>query len=408
MPPRVVVAGCGFAGFSLLRRLSADRFDLTLVTPRNYFLFTPLLPSAATGSVEFRSIVEPARRRLRAVRVLEGRATSVDWEARSLAARSAVGDLPFGVPFDLLVVAVGSRSADFGVPGVREHAVGFTSVEDARAVRRRILEQFAFASVPGLGEEEIDTSLRFVVCGGGPTGVEVAAEIHDLLEEELARAFPSLAHRARVVLVEAGGRLLAAFDDALSDYASRHFRREGIEVRTGSPVRAIGAGRVELSGGESIRCGLTVWAAGTEPDPFVRELGAPLDRRGRVVVDSSFAVPSRPGVFAVGDCAAFGDPPLPATAQVAQKQGAHLAGVLVALERGRKPTPFHYRSLGMLTYIGGRRALADLPGVKWSGWGAWLFWRSVYVTRLVSLSNKAKVLFDWLKARLFGRDLARF
>jgi NADH:ubiquinone reductase (non-electrogenic) len=358
--------------------------------------------------VEFRSIVEPARRRLRGVRVVEGRATGVDWTARRLLGRSAVGDLPFAVPFDRLVVAVGSHASDFGVPGVHEHAVGFTSVEDARAVRRRILEQFAFASVPGVPDRELEVALRFVVCGGGPTGVEVAAEIHDLLGEELERAFPGLARRARVILVEAGSRLLAGFDDALSEYASRHFRRGGIDVRTGSPVRAVSAGRVELAGGESIPCGLVVWAAGTEPDPFVRELGVELDRRGRVVVDATFASASRPGLFALGDCAAVGETPLPGTAQVAQKEGAHLAGVLVALDRGRRPRPFEYRSLGMLTYIGSHQALADLPSVKWSGRAAWLFWRSVYITRLVSLSNKAKVLFDWIKARLFGRDLARF
>ena len=406
--PRLVVVGCGFAGFSLLRSLPRGRFDATLISPRNYFLFTPLLPSAATGTVELRSIVEPARRRLREVRVIEGRAESVDWEGRAVHGRAAVGEERFEIPFDHLVVAAGAEVATFGVPGIAEHAVPFASVEDAREVRRRILEQFARAAVPGTATEEIDAALCFVVCGGGPTGVEVAAEIDDLIGAELRRAFPELAGRARVVLVEAGPRLLASFDGALADYAARHFRREGIELRMDSPVRALAAGELELASGERLRCGLVVWAAGTRPASFVRTLGVPLDERGRVVADATFRVAARPGLWALGDCAAVGDPPLPATAQVAQQQGAHLARVLAAVDRGRAPRPFRFRSFGMLAYIGHHEALADLPGVKWSGRGAWLFWRSVYLTKLVSLANKAKVLFDWVKARLFGRDLARF
>ena len=400
--------GCGFAGYSLLRSLPRGRFETALVSPRNYFLFTPLLPSAATGTVEFRSIVEPARRRLRDVAVVEGRAEAVDWERRVLVGRAAVGGARFELPFDHLAVAAGAEVATYGVPGVAEHAVPFASVEDAREVRRRILEQFARASVPGAAPEEIEAALRFVVCGGGPTGVEVAAEIDDLLCDELRRAFPEIAPRARVVLVEGGSRLLASFDGALADYAARHFRREGIEVRMESPVRAVRAGGLELVSGETLRCGLVVWAAGTHPAGFVGQLGVPLDARGRVLADRTFAVAARPGLWALGDCAAVGDPPLPATAQVAQQQGAHLARVLVAVEEGRAPRPFRFRSFGMLAYIGHHEALADLPGVKWSGRGAWLFWRSVYLTKLVSLANKAKVLFDWIKARLFGRDLARF
>jgi NADH:ubiquinone reductase (non-electrogenic) len=406
--PRLVVVGCGFGGFSLLRSLRRDRFDVALVTPRNYFLFTPLLPSAASGSVEFRSIVEPARQRLKGVRVVEGTATAVDWGSRILRGRAAVGGAGFELPFDHLVVAAGAEVESFGVPGVDRHAVPFASVENAREVRRRVLERFAQASVPGLEPAAIDAALRIVVCGGGPTGIEVAAEIHDLIEAELRRAFPDLAPRARVVLVEAGKRLLASFDGALSEYATRHFRREGIEVRTESPVAAVEEGRLSLASGESIECGLVVWAAGTHPAAFVRALDVPLDGRGRVLTDPMFAVAARPGLWAIGDCAAVGSPTLPATAQVAQQEGAHLARVLLAISSGRTPKPFRFRAFGMLAYIGGQEALADLPGVKWSGRGAWLFWRSVYLTKLVSLANKVKVLFDWIKARLFGRDLARF
>jgi NADH:ubiquinone reductase (non-electrogenic) len=407
--PKLLVLGCGFGGYSLLYRLRPDRWDTTLLTPRNYFLFTPLLPSAASGSVEFRSILEPARRRLRQVRVIEGSAVSVDWEAREVLCSGAVGGETFKLPYDHLVIAVGAAVADYGVPGVREHALQLASVEDARAVRRGVLEQFARAEVPGLSAEQIRERLTFVVCGGGPTGIEVAAEIHDLIHEELTRSYPDLASHASVVLVEALPRILTSFDEALGEYTHVHFQREGIEVRTSSLVQAILPEGVQIKDGGLIRCGMALWAAGNAAVPFLHDLGLPLTPRGgRLIVDACLRVPGRPGVYALGDCAAVGEPPLPATGQVAEQEGKYLAKALEWERRGEPVEPFSFRSSGMLAYIGGGQALADLPHVKWSGRAAWLFWRSVYLTKLVSPANKVKVLFDWVKALLFGRDLSRF
>lgn len=405
---RLVVLGCGFGGYSLLQNLRRTGWDATLISPRNYFLFTPLLPSAVTGSVEFRSILEPARRRLREVRLVEAFADSVDWQAREVSCLGAVSGERFSSPYDVLVIAVGTAVADYGIPGVAEHALNLASVEDARAIRKGILEQFARAEIPGLTEEQIRQRLTFAVCGGGPTGVEAAAEIHDLIHEELEESYPELARFARVVLVEALGRLLTSFDEALADYTLRHFGREGIEVRTSAKVQAVEKDRVLLQGGDILPCGLVIWAGGNAPLPFVQSLSVPLSPRGRLPVDSHLRVPSRPGVYALGDCASLGDPALPATAQVAQQQGKYLARALDRERQGKPVEPFKFKASGMLAYIGRGEALADLPQVKWSGRGAWLFWRSVYLTKLVSFANKAKVLFDWLKARLFGRDLSRF
>jgi NADH:ubiquinone reductase (non-electrogenic) len=406
--PKLLVLGCGFGGFSLLYRLRKKHWDATLLTPRNYFLFTPLLPSASSGSVEFRSILEPARRRLQGVRVVEGYAEKIDWERRQVHCRAAVGPEPFSLLYDYLVIGVGAAVADYGVPGVAEHALKFASVEDARAVRRGVLEQFARAEIPGLTPEQIRERLTFVICGGGPTGIEVAAEIHDLIRDELSVSYPELASYASVVLVEALDRVLSSFDQALSNYTRVHFQREGIQVRLSSKVQAIEPGRVLLQDGQSIPCGMVLWAAGNAPVPFVRGLGEPLTRGGRLIVDPYLRLQGRERVYAVGDCAAVGDPPLPATAQVAQQQGKYLARALEDQRQGREVPPFKFQQSGMLAYIGGGQALADLPQVKWSGRGAWLFWRSVYLTKLVSPANKVKVLFDWLKARLFGRDLSRF
>jgi NADH:ubiquinone reductase (non-electrogenic) len=406
--PKLLVLGSGFGGFSLLSRIRARDWDATLLSPRNYFLFTPLLPSAASGSVEFRSILEPSRRRLRGVHVIEGFAESIDWDSRQVSCLGAVGGERFTRPYDFLVIAVGAAVGDYGVPGVREHALKLASVEDARAVRRGVLEQFARAEIPGLTPGELRQRLTFVVCGGGPTGVEIAAEIDDLIDEELRHSYPELAPVARVVLVEALERLLTSFDEALSDYTKRHFLRVGIEVRTQAKVQSIERDRVVLAGGEVIPCGLVLWAGGNAPVPLVASLGLPLDRRGRLAVDDHLRIPGREGAYAIGDCAAVGEPPLPATAQVAQQQGKYLAGALASFRDDGYVEPFRFKASGMLAYIGGGEALADLPQVKWSGRGAWLFWRSVYLTKLVSPANKIKVLFDWVKARLFGRDLSRF
>jgi NADH:ubiquinone reductase (non-electrogenic) len=410
MGPRLVVLGCGFGGYSLLSQLPLRRWEATLVSPRNYFLFTPLLPSAAVGTVELRSILEPALRRLRPLRLLESEAVDVDWRERRVRCVSAIEPgLAFEVPFDHLVIAIGARANDFGIPGVARWAVPFYTLDDARRVRRRILELFAAAAVPGLSDEEVRRRLTFVVCGGGPTGVEVAAELHDLLVEELAAAYPELAPRARVVVVEALPRLLTSFDDALSSFAQRHFQREGIEVRTGTRVAAVEEGSVRLADGEEdLPAGLVVWAAGQGPPPLVERLDLAKSDRGRLLVDDHLRLLEHQDAYGLGDCSSLQGHPLPATAQVAQRQGKYLARALERRRRGLPVAPFDIRSSGMLAYIGGGRALADLPHVKWRGRSAWLFWRSAYLTKLVSLANKVKVLLDWANARLFGRDLSRF
>lgn len=402
---RLVIVGSGFAGYSLARSLRRSKVAVTMVSPRNYFLFTPLLPSAVSGTVEFRSILEPVRRRQRHVRLLQGRVESVDFEARRVACRSVVTGEAFEVEYDVLALAMGAAVSDYGISGVERFALTLASVEDGRALRRAVLDRFAGADVPGLPLAEVERRLRFVVVGGGPTGVEVAAEIQDLLHDELRRSFPELAPLARVVLVEATPRLLGGFAEALSEYTRRHFLREGIEVRTGAPVARIEASEIFFADGRTLRHGLVIWAGGNAPVPLSRQLGLQTTPNGRIVVDRHLRVPGRDDVYALGDCAACGEPPLPATAQVAQQQGQYLAE---ALTRRRELRPFGYKRMGMLAYIGGGKALADLPSAQWSGRGAWLFWRSVYLTKLVSPANKIKVLFDWVKAKLFGRDLSRF
>jgi NADH:ubiquinone reductase (non-electrogenic) len=406
MPPdrtRLLVLGTGFAAFRLVRSIDFGRYDVTVVSPRNHFLFTPLLASTTVGTIEFRSIIEPARHL--GARFYQAACTGLDPRLRRVVCRE---DDEFTLDYDRLVIAVGAAGNTFGIPGVTEHALFLKELQDARSIRQRVLACLESAALPGLSPEERARRVHFVVCGGGPTGVEFAAELHDLLFEEGRRYFPGLLDFAKITVVEAGPDILSAFDDKLRHYATELFHRHRIEVRARSPVVRVERDSLELQGGERLPFGLLVWSAGTGPTEFVRGLPFQKDSRGRLLTDHYFRVLDCHDVYALGDCANLLGENLPATAQVAMKQGEYLAGALHRLAAGRPVPPFRYRNLGMLAYLGGNRALADLPNFKGAGWAAWLFWRSAYLTRLLTLRAKAQVLFDWIKSQLFGRDISRF
>jgi len=247
-----------------------------------------------------------------------------------------------------------------------------------------------------------------VICGGGPTGVEVAAEIHDFLTEDLRRPYPALVKEATITIVEAMKDILTGFDEGLRRYAREAFRRQRITVLTDSPITAVGPGEAILGDRTRLPYGLLIWSTGNGPTEFARTVRLPKDDRGRFLVDDRFLVRQTDNIYAIGDCCVPERSPLPATAQVAQQEGRYLARALTSRAGGQMAEPFRYRHLGMLTYIGGRRALADLETFKGRGWVTWLFWRSAYLTRLVSVKNKVLVLFDWMKHRLFGRDISQF
>jgi NADH:ubiquinone reductase (non-electrogenic) len=406
---QLVILGSGFAAMLLLKKIDLERYATTVVSPRNHFLFTPLLASTTVGTVEFRSIIDPIRKARKGDYFVQGTCVSLDVDARRVHCASDHEGSGFELEYDTLVIAVGAWNNTFGIPGVAEHAMFLKEASDARRIRERIVDCLERADVPGIDPEEQKRLLNFVVVGGGPTGIEFAAELHDLFEEDLPKSYPDLVGRTRITLYEAAGTILNSFDEELREYTMKHFRRQGIEIRLESAVQEVGDGYLKLKSGETVHTGLIVWSTGYGPTGFTQALPFAKER-GRIVTDGFLRIPDHPEIYAMGDCAIIAGTTMPQTAQVAMQAGKYLAGALNGHARGRQPEPFKFNNMGMLAYIGESRALADIPKAKVHahGWGTYYFWRSAYFTRLVSFKNKVLVLFDWLKTWVFGRDLSKF
>ncbi len=405
--PHLVVLGTGFAAFNLVKHLKGD-YRITVISPRNHFLFTPLLPSTTVGTIEFRSIIEPIRHARRGLQFYHASAQSIDPPKKIIQCEAVGGSHTFTVGYDVLVIAVGAVSNTYNVPGVQEHALFLKELHDARELRQRIITCFEQASLPGISEEERRRLLQFVICGGGPTGVEYAAELNDFLIEDLRRSYPGLVSEARICLVEAGKEILNTFDRKLRKYATDLFRRERISVLTESPVIRVDERVVHLQDGSELPYGLLLWSTGNAPSVFAVETDLPKDRAARLITDNYFRVRGHDNIYAIGDCGVIERGELPATSQVAQQEGRYLANALTRNARNKQLKPFTYFHLGMLAYVGGNRALADLQNFKGRGWAAWLFWRSAYLSKIVSMKNKVLVLFDWIKTLVFGRDTSQF
>lgn len=407
---RVIVLGSGFAAITFLKRIDLRHYEVTVVSPRNHFLFTPLLPSTTVGTVEFRSIVEPIRQTREGDEFIQGTCMEVDLEKRNITCQSVDPSIQFTLGYDILIIAVGSWNNTFGIPGVKEHAFFLKELADARAIREQVVSCLERADIPGLPPEERDRLLHFVVVGGGPTGIEFAAELHDLFEEDLDKTYPHLRQYIKITLFEAARTILNTFDENLRKYTAELFQRQGIGLRLGTPVAEVGDGYMKLKDGEIVRMGLIVWSTGNGPTGFVQSLPFEKDRPGRLLTNDHLQIPGHPEIFAAGDCANVAGASLPQTAQLAMQEGKYLAKTLNNEARGKGIKPFEFQNLGMLAYVGDSKALAEIPKAKlrWRGILTYFFWRSAYFTRLVTVKNKVLVLFDWITTWLFGRDLSKF
>lgn len=463
----LVVLGTGWGSVALLKKLDTENYNVIVISPRNYFLFTPLLPSCTTGTVEHRSIMDPIRTILQhkkaSVKFYEAEATSVDPDRKIVRIqdeseiRGAVSETE--VPYDMLVVGVGAENATFGIPGVREHSCFLKEIADAQRIRKKIMDCIETAAFKGQDPAEIDRLLHMVVVGGGPTGVEFAGELQDFFEDDIKRLIPEISDRFKVTLIEALPNVLPSFSKQLIEYTESTFKEEKIDIRTKTMVKNVTDTYVEAEAvnpdgtKERIKFpyGLLVWATGNALRPLVKDLMSKIpaqaeSRRG-LAVNEYLVVQGARDIWAVGDCAVAGYAP---TAQVAAQEGNFLAklfnnmaqtedlernirelssslnlkpGINAAevskkiedsekqLLRIKDLKPFHYSHQGSLAYIGSEKAVADVAWFNgnFASGGQWtyLFWRSAYLSMCFSTRNRLLVTNDWVKSKVFGRDVSR-
>ncbi|SMQ47458.1 unnamed protein product [Zymoseptoria tritici ST99CH_1A5] len=464
----LVVLGTGWGSVSLLKKLDTENYNVIVISPRNYFLFTPLLPSCTTGTIEHRSIMEPIRNFLRhkktAVKYYEAEVTKIDAEKKmvyfsddsDVKGSTSISE----VPFDMLVVGVGAENATFGIPGVREHGCFLKEVGDAQKIRKKIMDCCETATFKDQSPDEVKRLLHTVVVGGGPTGVEFAGELQDFFENDLRKWIPEIKDNFHVTLVEALPNVLPSFSKSLIDYTEQTFKEETIDIRTKTMVKNvtekyIEAEYVDANGQkvlEKIPYGLLVWATGNALRPLVKDLMSQIpaqkeSRRG-LAVNEYLVVKGTENIWAVGDCAIANYAP---TAQVASQEGAFLARLFnqmakteeiesqllslseaqgnapnkearqqafedikdlqKRLRRVKQMGPFEYSHQGSMAYIGSEKAVADISWLTGNlasgGQLTYLFWRSAYLSMCFSSRNRILVFVDWFKSYLFGRDVSR-
>lgn len=395
---RVVIVGAGFAGLAAARALGNARARVTIVDRHNYHLFVPLLYQVATAALSPADIAEPIRkipRRFPNIEVRLGEVERIDRAARTV--HLADGER---LDYDRLILAAGSRYDYFGHPEWEEAAPGLKTIADARRLRSRLLGAFERA------ERETDRArqcalMTMIVIGGGPTGVEMAGSIAELARYSLVRDFRRIdPAAARILLVEAGPRLLGGFPEALGCFARERLERLGVEVLLGQAVESVAPGEVRIAG-RRVAAGTIIWGAGIRAAPVGEWLGADCDRNGRVLVNPDLSVPGHADVYVIGDSAAFVDAAsgrtLPALAQVAQQQGRHLGAALArSLDKGMPLPPFAFKDRGNTAIIGRNAAIFDFGRWRLKGRPAWLLWAIVHIYLLVGFEKRLLVAVQWL------------
>ena len=405
--PRIVIVGAGFGGLAVAQGLRRADADVTLIDRQNHHLFQPLLYQVATAGLSPAEIAWPVRHLLRRqanTRVLMGEVTAVD------AGRKVVmlGGRP--IAYDVLVLATGATHGYFGHDEWAAHAPGLKTLDDATAIRRRILLAFERAEMAS-NPEECARLLTIAIIGGGPTGVELAGAVAELSRRALARDFRAIdPSRTRVLLIEAGPRLLANFPESLSRYTEAALARLGVEVRLGTAVTDCHADGLSI-GGEYVAAGTIVWAAGVRASQAAQWLGVEPDRAGRIPVASGLTAPGHADIHVIGDTAFARNPdgaPQPGIAPVAKQQGAYVARAILARLAGRPPPPdFVYRDRGLLATIGRKAAVISYRRLRLRGWMAWWLWGAAHVYFLVSLRNRVIVVTQWLWSYLVFERGAR-
>jgi NADH dehydrogenase len=396
-----LVIGGGFAGGWVARYLG--KRGATIVSPENSMLFTPLLPEAASGTLEPRHVVVPLRQMCPHAELVLGRATAIDFASNSVQVDAL--DAQVSVRYRELVVALGSISRALPIPGLAEHALGFKNLADAIFLRNHVLQRLEAADAATI-EAHRRAELTFVFVGAGYAGVEALAELSDLVRDAL-RHYPSLrGEPQRWVLVDAAPKILPEIPSRLGEYAARQLTKRGMEIHVGTTLESVEADAATLSNGERIPTHTVVWTAGVKANPVLSQFGLPLDERGRVKVDGTLRVEGHEHVWALGDGAAVPnlatpdavDPP---TSQHALRQARRLAKNLSG-----EPEPYRYRMLGQVATLGRYKGIADVLGLRLTGFLGWFVTRTYHLYQLPLLSRKLRVVTDWTTSLFFRRDIA--
>lgn len=394
--PRVVILGAGFGGLDCAKELVGAPVQVTLVDRHNFHTFQPLLYQVATAGLSSSDVAYPVRGIFQGapnVRFRTGEVEGVDWVNGRVLFREGSP-----LPFDHLVLAVGATTNWFGIPGASEHAFPLYVLEDAIRLRNHVIGQFESTdSDPTL---PADGALRFVVLGGGPTGVETAGALSELVRMVLAKDFPDLnVGAAQIVLVEMGDTVLSAFSARARRHGVDQLRARGVDVRFNQRVTEVGAASVTLDSGDVIPTRTVIWAAGVRANPLAGRLGVEQTRGGRIVVGPDLRIPAHPEAFVIGDLAAItgrNGELVPQVAQVAKQSGRYVGRLLAHPRPGDPHRPFLYRDRGSMATIGRHAAVADLPlGVELTGFVAWVTWLFLHLLYLVGFRNRLSVLLSW-------------
>ena len=414
--PRVVILGGGFGGmyaaleFERALARGAD-VDVTLVNHNNYFLFTPMLHEVAASDLDITNIVSPIRRLLRRVTFFHGEIEALDLVHRRVGVSHGHEQHCHSLPYDHLVLALGSTTNFFNIPGLAHHALTMKSLSDAILLRNHLIANLEEADFDGCGAALRAPLLNFVVAGGGFAGVETIAAMNDFLREAV-RFFPHLREdMLRIILVSSGKVILPELGEQLGTYAQRKLAEQKVEIHSNCKVIAVTDHDVTLSNGTTVTTNTLVWTAGISPHALLETLPCPKEK-GRVLVNEYLEVAGWPGVWAFGDCALVPDLKTgkshPPTAQHALREGRVAARNILATVRGERMKPFLYSTIGLLAPIGKRTGVANILGVNFSGFIAWWLWRTIYLMKLPRFEKKVLVALDWTLDVLFAKDLVHF
>jgi NADH:ubiquinone reductase (H+-translocating) len=407
----IVIAGGGFGGLAAARELEKvmpkQSARMMLINETNYATYSPFLPEAAAGTLEPRHVVTPLREILKRTYLRLGQIAGHDPEAKTIELHANSGERET-IPYDQLLLSLGSVSRTLPIPGLTDHAMGFKGLADAIVLRNRVIENLEEANATGEHQRR-EELLTFVFVGGGYAGLEALAELQDFAADAMDSYPRARLHGMRWMLVEAAPRVLPEIDQDLADYALRELRGRGIDIKLETQLKEVTANSVTLSTGEVVPTRTVVWTAGVTPAPVLKDLSLPLDERGRVPVDSHLRVEGLDSVWAIGDCAAAPDPrggTCPPTAQHAVRQGPVAARNIAAAVGIGDPEPFTYKSEASFVNLGRYKAVGRIGDRKLRGFPAWFLARSYHMSQIPGYGRKAHALLDWTASMPFKRDIA--